>query len=244
MDFFSDDGGFGHLYIPVSHSEEEANVWLTTIPVVHKQLVGALFYHVVILFPIAITFYITWWFIHFVDGFFSPIYAQLGIDIFGLGFITSLTFIFIVGVFMSSWLGASVLSLGEWFIKRMPFVRHIYNASKQISAAISPDQNTQAFKEVAIIRHPRIGEYAFGFITSTVTLQNYSGEEELCCVYVPTNHLYIGDIFLVTTKDVIRPNLSVREGIEIVVSGGMSMPQVLSTLDSSISVDRSRSERS
>ncbi|OAY66100.1 Protein LIKE COV 1 [Ananas comosus] len=61
---------------------------------------------------------------------------------------------------MSSWVGASLLSLGEWFIKRMPFVRHIYNASKQISTAISPDQNTQAFKKVAIIRHPRIGEYA------------------------------------------------------------------------------------
>lgn len=56
----------------------------------------------------------------------------------GLGFVTSITFIFLVGVFMSSWLGASVLSLGEWFIKRMPFVRHIYNASKQISSAISP----------------------------------------------------------------------------------------------------------
>ena len=39
---------------------------------------------------------------------------------------------------MSSWLGTSVLNLGEWFIKRMPFVRHIYNASKQISTAISP----------------------------------------------------------------------------------------------------------
>ncbi|KAF3646871.1 Protein LIKE COV 2 [Capsicum annuum] len=252
----------------------------------------------VILFPIAVTFYITWWFIHFVDGFFSPIYAQLGIDVFGLGFMTSITFIFLVGVFMSSWLGTSVLGLGEWFIKRMPFVRHIYNASKQISSAISPDQNTQAFKEVAIIRHPRIGEYAFGFITSSVVLQlpswasrglhvgpspiglhgprssspldldhellfpnthnfhgldgcfacfhdvwyhtNYAGDEELCCVYVPTNHLYIGDIFLVNAKDVIRPNLSVREGIEIVVSGGMSMPQTLSTLDpGSIRVDRS-----
>ncbi|KAI5662829.1 hypothetical protein M9H77_22152 [Catharanthus roseus] len=199
----------------------------------------------VILFPIAITFYITWWFIHFVDGFFSPIYAQLGIDIFGLGFVTSITFIFLVGVFMSSWLGASVLSLGEWFIKRMPLVRHIYSASKQISAAISPDQNTQAFKEVAIIRHPRVGEYAFGFITSSVTLQNYSGDEELCCVYVPTNHLYIGDIFLVNSKDVLRPSLSVREGIEIVVSGGMSMPQILSTLDPRIvQLDRSRSDRS
>lgn len=115
----------------------------------------------------------------------------------GLGFVTSITFIFLVGVFMSSWLGASVLGLGEWFIKRMPFVRHIYNASKQISSAISSggywlfaialiwlleswqlivifllsDQNSQAFKEVAIIRHPRIGEYAFGFITSSVVLQ-------------------------------------------------------------------------
>ncbi|XP_074343184.1 protein CONTINUOUS VASCULAR RING 1-like isoform X2 [Apium graveolens] len=133
----------------------------------------------VIMLPIAITFYITWWFIHFVDGFFSPIYAQLGIDIFGLGFMTSITFIFFVGVFMSSWLGASVLSLGEWFIKRMPFVRHIYNASKQISAAISPDQNSQAFKEVAIIRHPRLGEYAFGFITSSVLLQ-----DTLYCIYL------------------------------------------------------------
>ena len=119
----------------------------------------------------------------------------------GLGFVTSIAFIFLVGVFMSSWLGASVLGLGEWFIKRMPFVRHIYNASKQISSAISPgmlllkfgvscmrwsiwqhtdedsfhytDQNTQAFKEVAIIRHPRVGEYAFGFITSSLTLQVY-----------------------------------------------------------------------
>ncbi|MBA0777462.1 hypothetical protein Gotri_005477 [Gossypium trilobum] len=157
----------------------------------------------------------------------------------GLGFVTSITFIFLVGVFMSSWLGASVLGLGEWFIKRMPFVRHIYNASKQISSAISPDQNTQAFKEVAIIRHPRIGEYAFGFITSSVTLQSYTGEEELCCVYVPTNHLYIGDIFLINTNDVIRPNLSVREGI-----GGMSMPQILSTLDSRLPLERSRSNRS
>ncbi|KAA3457798.1 protein CONTINUOUS VASCULAR RING 1-like [Gossypium australe] len=196
----------------------------------------------VILFPIAITFYITWWFIHFVDGFFSPIYAQLGIDIFGLGFVTSITFIFLVGVFMSSWLGASVLGLGEWFIKRMPFVRHIYNASKQISAAISPDQNTQAFKEVAIIRHPRIGEYAFAFITSSVTLQSDVGEEELFCVFVPTNHLYLGDIFLINAKDVIRLNLSVREGIEIVISGGMSMPQILSTLDTQL--ERSRPDRS
>ncbi|KAM7263464.1 hypothetical protein ACFE04_001147 [Oxalis oulophora] len=92
-------------------------------------------------------------------------------------------------------------------------------------------QTTQAFKELAIIRHPRMGEYAFGFITSTVILRGNSGGEELCCVYVPTNHLYIGDIFLISSQDVLRPNLSVREGIEIVISGGMSVPQTLTTLD-------------
>ncbi|EXB36923.1 hypothetical protein L484_016528 [Morus notabilis] len=167
----------------------------------------------VVLFPVAVTFFITWWFIEFVDGFFSPLYEQLGFDIFGLGFVTSLLFVFLVGVFVSSWMGAAVFSLGEWFIKRMPFVKHIYSASKQISAAISPDQNTTAFKEVAIIRHPRVGEYAFGFITSTVTLQKDNEDEELCSVFIPTNHLYIGDIVLINSKEIIRPNLSIREGI-------------------------------
>ncbi|KAG6604260.1 Protein LIKE COV 2, partial [Cucurbita argyrosperma subsp. sororia] len=185
----------------------------------------------VVLFPVAVTFFVTWWFIQFVDGFFSPIYERLGVDIFGLGFITSLLFVFFIGIFVSSWLGATLFWLGEWFIQRMPFVRHLYSASKQISAAISPDQNTTAFKEVAIIRHPRVGEYAFGFITSTVTLQRESEDEELCSVFVPTNHLYIGDIFLVNSKDIIRPNLSIREGIEIIVSGGMTMPQIITPVE-------------
>ncbi|KVH98610.1 Protein of unknown function DUF502 [Cynara cardunculus var. scolymus] len=167
----------------------------------------------VVLFPVAVTFFITWWIVQFFDGFFSPIYERLGVEIFGLGFLTSLIFIFFVGIFASSWMGATVFWVGEWFIKRMPFVKHIYSASKQISAAISPDQNTTAFKEVAIIRHPRLGEYAFGFITSSVVLQRENGDEELCSVYVPTNHLYIGDVFLVNSEEIIRPNLSIREGI-------------------------------
>lgn len=47
-------------------------------------------------------------------------------------------------------------------------------------------------------------------------LQSEKGDEELCSVYVPTNHLYIGDIFLVNSEDIIRPNLSIREGIGLV----------------------------
>lgn len=56
----------------------------------------------------------------------------------GLGFLTSLVFIFLVGIFVSSWVGSTIFWVGEWFIKKMPFVRHIYSASKQVSTAISP----------------------------------------------------------------------------------------------------------
>jgi uncharacterized membrane protein len=68
---------------------------------------------------------------------------------------------------------------------------------------------------VVIIRHPRIGEYALGFITSTVALRGTGvrGDQDLACVYVPTNNLYLGDIFLMSRADVIIPDLSVREAI-------------------------------
>eukprot|EP00898_Chlorokybus_atmophyticus_P000960 jgi/Chlat1/1865/Chrsp141S02196 len=181
-----------------------------------------------ILFPLAVTCYVSWWFLTYFDSFFSPLFeAVFGFHIFGLGFLSSMAFIFFSGVFVSSWIGAWVLSLGEWIIQRVPLVKHVYSASKQISTAISPDQNSRAFKECVIIKHPRKGEFAFGFITSEVCLQLEEGDLELFSVYVPTNHLYVGDVVLIAPKDVIRPRLSVREGIEIVVSGGMSMPSLI-----------------
>ncbi|KAL3716195.1 hypothetical protein ACJRO7_007887 [Eucalyptus globulus] len=134
----------------------------------------------VVLFPVAVTFFITW-----------------ALSFAGLGFVTSLIFIFFVGIFASSWMGATVFWFGE------------------------TDQNSTAFKEVAIIRHPRLGN---------MHLRD-DGDEELCSVYVPTNHLYIGDIFLVNSKEIIRPNLSIREGIEIIVSASMTMPQMISPIE-------------
>lgn len=66
----------------------------------------------------------------------------------GLGFVTSVLFTFFIGIFASSWLGSTVFWLGEQFIRRMPFVRHLYSASKQISTAISPGKAIIWFKHL------------------------------------------------------------------------------------------------
>jgi hypothetical protein len=118
------------------------------------------------------------------------------------------------GVFCSSWVGETFIALGEWIIKRLPLIKHIYSASKQVSAAINPDsEGTRAFQECVLIKHPRNGTYAFGFITGKTLLSTSEGDTRLNCIYVPTNHIYVGDIFLLKDEDVIHTNLSVREGI-------------------------------
>jgi uncharacterized membrane protein len=185
-----------------------------------------------VLFPLAVTVYITWWFLTFFDNFFSPLYkAVFGFKVFGLGFVTAMAFIFGTGVFVSSWLGGVLLQFGEWLIKKLPLVKHIYSAAKQVSAAVNPsNESTASFRECVIVRHPRQGELAFGFITGQTILADERGDKELFSVYVPTNHIYVGDIFLLEKCDIIRPNLSVREGLEIVVSVGMALPKNLTAL--------------
>ena len=61
----------------------------------------------------------------------------------------------------------------------------------------------------------------------TLPAQSGAQELQLLSVYVPTNHVYIGDVFLMEEKDVIHTNLSVREGLEVVVSVGMAVPPTL-----------------
>mmetsp|Transcript_2095 Transcript_2095/g.3572 ORF Transcript_2095/g.3572 Transcript_2095/m.3572 type:complete len:295 (+) Transcript_2095:381-1265(+) len=225
---------FGHLSIEQRQQLNEANnnakQALTTIMTswASKKFMSGC----AILFPITFTIYVTMWFLAFFDQFFSPVYHLFfGFHVFGLGFITSMAFIFLTGVFVSSWLGGFLLWLGEWFIKHVPLVKHIYSASKQISQALNPAvDNAPAFRECVLIRHPRHGEYAFAFVTGECIFQKPDGDEKLFSVFVPTNHIYVGDIFLLSSDDIFRTTLSVREGIEIVVSGGMALPPILATL--------------
>ena len=191
-----------------------------------------------ILFPLIITVYATWWLLQFFDDFFSPIYQSLfGFHVFGLGFITSMAFIFLTGLLGSSWLGQLLLWGGEVIVAKVPFVSSIYSATKQIGNAMNPSKDSSAFQEFVIIKHPRMGEFAFGFITGKLKLQGDfppgnshaqpDGSLLMYTVYVPTNHVYVGDTFMLGDKDILRTNLTVSEGLEVVISCGMASPDMM-----------------
>ncbi|WZN65987.1 integral membrane protein [Chloropicon roscoffensis] len=179
-----------------------------------------------ILLPIFVTVTVTGWLVEAVDGIFSPVFKDIfGLQIFGIGFLTALVLIFLAGLFGQSWIGSVFVRISELVFEKVPLVTQVYSAAKQIGQAIDPKTENTAFKECVLIRHPRHGEYAIAFVTGECRLE---GEGDLVIVYVPTNHMYVGDIYLLGREDVLRTNLTVGEGLEVVVSMGMAMPRNLS----------------
>lgn len=209
--------------------------WKATIKV--KFLTGFF-----IILPLLITLYVMVGFFDFVDSFLSPIYDRiLLVHIPGLGFLTALLIILLVGIVATNVVGRRILLWWEGLFLRIPIFRHIYSAIKQLLHAFSPE-NQVAFKEFVIVEHPRKGEYTFGFLTGEVFLtpspNPQLSEEAFLAVYIPTNHLYLGDIVLLRPEGVIRPGLSVREGIQIILSGGTAIPRTITARDATADVPR------
>jgi uncharacterized membrane protein len=212
-----------------------------------------------ILLPIVVTFYVTFAFLRFFDSLFSPLWRHfLGVSVVGLGLATSVLFVLGTGIFFSSWLGTWALGVGEWIVMRLPLVKAIYSASKQISAALAPGGggggggglgggvggDTRAFQECVIVRHPRNGSFAVGFVTARTTLHapglggggggagkhaSAAGQQRLVSVYIPTNHVWVGDVLLISEEDVFPTQLTVRDGLECVLSVGMNLPSHLTS---------------
>lgn len=76
-----------------------------------------------------------------------------------------------------------------------------------------------------MIAHPRSGHYVLGFVTGNVVVHTAArGANQYCTVFVPTNHVYLGDVFMIPREDVMQTDLSVQRGLEIVISCGMAVP--------------------
>jgi len=143
----------------------------------------------------------------------------------GLGVLMTGAFILVVGAVATNVIGRRVLQQTEAWLLHVPLFKTVYAPVKQLVAAFSPD-NEAGLKKVVIIEDSRKG-LVLGFLTREFTIDRGKGPEALVAVYVPTNHLYLGDVVVYPKAQAIFPDLSVEEGVRIFLTGGMAIPPVI-----------------
>ena len=177
------------------------------------------FFVTVPLFISVVTFF---WIFEFVDGLTTPLFVRLfRRHIPGLGILTTTAAVVAVGAFATNVIGKRLLQTVEGYLLRVPVFRTIYAPVKQLVAAFSPD-NERGFKRVVMLSDKQ--GYSLGFLTKEFTVDRGRGPEPMLSVYVPTNHLYLGDIVICERARATFPDITVEEGIRIFLTGGMALP--------------------
>jgi uncharacterized membrane protein len=182
----------------------------------------------VVLAPTAITLYIVWWSFTKIDNLIEPLQRRYPIiDIPGIGFVIVLFLILFTGFLAGNLIGRRVISLGESVLNRLPFIRRIYSAVKEVSAVLLTEKNN-AFQRVVLIRYPHRDAYAVAFVTKNgIDYFNQLVGDELINVFVPTTpNPTSGFMLMLPRGDVIDLDLSVEEAMKMVISGGAFSPQL------------------
>jgi uncharacterized membrane protein len=173
--------------------------------------------------PLVISVAALVWTFRFVDDATRPLSVRmLGREVPGLGVLITAGIILVVGAAATNMFGKRVLQRTEYYLLQVPVFKTIYSPVKQLVAAFSPD-NEAGFKKVVLVEDPRRG-MLLGFLTKEFVLDRGRGPEQVVAVYVPTNHLYLGDIVVFPREQASYPDLSVEEGIRIFLTGGMALP--------------------
>jgi uncharacterized membrane protein len=172
--------------------------------------------------PLAVSVAAFVWLFQVADGLMGSAFARwLGREIPGLGILATAMGVLLVGAVANNVIGKRVLQRAEHYLLMVPVFRTIYAPVKQLIAAFSPD-NEYGFKQVVLVEDPRRG-FLLGFLTREFTLDRGRGPEALVAVYVPTNHLYLGDVLIFPASAVTYPNLTVEQGIRVFLTGGMAL---------------------
>jgi uncharacterized membrane protein len=176
-----------------------------------------------IVIPIGLSVLVVWSFIGGMDRTVAPVIdAALGFHIPGLGLIAAALLILGAGFLASHVVGERLLEIGEDVLGRIPVFKWVYGTIKQVTEAFSPANKT-AFQSVVFIEYPRPGVYSLGFVTAETTA---APGKKLTAVYVPTNHVYIGDLIFVPKEGIIETELTVQQGIQVMLSAGAASAEL------------------
>ncbi len=186
--------------------------------------------------PLAITAYLVWSFIGWVDGWVKPyipsVYnpdTYLPFSIPGFGLIVAFFLITIIGFLTANFIGRTIVGYGETLLGRMPFVRNLYSGLKQIFQTVFSEQET-SFEKVCLVEYPRKGIWALAFIaTDTRGEVNHiltSQGHETVSVFLPTTpNPTSGFLLFVPKEDIHILEMSVEQAAKLVISAGLVAPE-------------------
>ncbi len=150
----------------------------------------------------------------------------LGFKIPGFGIILSLGLILLTGMLAANFLGNRIMAFWERLLGRIPLVRGIYSAVKQLTEAVF-GSGEQSFQKVYLLEYPRRGLWTLGFQTSTTVgeAQCKTGMEDVVNLFVPTTPNPTSGFFIIASRrDIIELDMGVDDALKMVISGGVVVP--------------------
>ncbi len=182
--------------------------------------------------PFAVTIYLAWVLVSFVDARVTPLIpaqynpeTYLPFSLPGLGLVILFLFLTLIGSMTAGFVGRLLIRTSERMLNRMPIIRSVYGAAKQIFETVLAQQST-AFREVALFEYPRKDVWAIGFVTNYRQGQiEQHIEEDLVSIMLPTTpNPTSGYLLFVPKRDIIILDMTVEEAMKLVISGGIVLP--------------------
>jgi len=174
--------------------------------------------------PLVVSVVAIIWVFRFLDRVTSAVGQRMFGDVWpGLGIVVTALVILMVGALTANVLFQRVFRRSEHLLLQVPLFKTVYAPVKQLLTAFSPD-NEGGFKRMVLIEDHAKGA-VLGFLTKEFVVERESGPETLLAVYVPTNHLYLGDIIICSRDRAAYPDITVEQGIRIFLTGGMALAE-------------------
>jgi len=178
-----------------------------------------------IIIPVAITIWVLWFIFQFIDGIASPLYRQIGLNIPGLGFVTAILLILLLGTFSRYIAVKFFFRTLERIFLNLPLARSVYSGVRELIHAFSPERKTRTFREVCLVEYPGEGLYSLAFITNEQEIVSEDGTSHFANVYIPLPPNPTSGVLTLVKKNRLIPiSISVEEGLKLVLSAGIVTP--------------------
>jgi len=150
----------------------------------------------------------------------------VGFHIPGLGLVLTVMVMLVTGIIATNFLGQRLLHIGERIVARVPLVRSVYGAAKQVMHTLF-SKGGKSFRKVVLLEYPRQGLWTLGFLTGegTAEISRLTGQP-MVNVFIPTTpNPTSGFIFVVPRDEAKELNMSVDDGLKMIISLGVIVPE-------------------